>query len=294
MTNAFLFSGMPRRREFPYLKHDSLTENQREKVLTKLSDEFETIKSKFSSLAYQTLQSLKISGKNPCDVHALIKEYVPKKHKILDYLEMSEKIDKLFIRNYWSFFDYELLALVIKNCCPDLNVKLSEYVATFNAYCCRRVSEVPTSGTNFTLVSGRHFIIRVKLGKEFSITMKEIKELENSLRKITEIDLSISKFELGSIVVVFVSLSEEDNMLPLNEEGKHELFERGVLKLYSDNNVYFDYNEYIIIQETDPLVISKPCHEIISEPMDKQVDESMDEAGKQTLLGGIRSQNTKA
>ena len=299
-------SGIPRRREFLYLKHDRLTENQREELLTKLSDEFEAIKFKFSSLAYQTLQSLKDSGKNPGDLYALIEEYVPKKHEILNDLMTKEKIDEIFNRNYWSFFDYELLALIIENCCPGLNEKLSEYVTTFNVYCCRKVSEVPT---NFTSMSRRHFVIRVRLGKEFSsLTMKEIKELETSLRKITQIDLSISKFELGSIVVVFLSLSEEDDMLPLSEEGKQKLLELGVLELYSDNYIYFDYKEYtqetnLQAQElvtynssckedqnskiTSPIkgehellattMIIEPCHEIITEPIDEPMDEPIDE-----------------
>ena len=237
-----MFSEPQKRLEFPHLKHDGLTKKQREELLTKLTCEFEAIKFKFAGLVYHTLQSLKTSGKNPGDLRSLIKTYVPEKHEILKYLTSEEKFDELFDHNYWSFFDYELLALIINNCCPKLNVKLTEYVATFEEYCCRRISEVPTT---FTSVSGKHFIIRVKLGKEFSsYRVNQIKELEASLRKIVKIDLSIFKFEPGSIVVVFVSFSEENYMLPLKEEGKHELFELGVLKLYSDNNVYFDYNEH--------------------------------------------------
>ena len=237
-----MFSEPQKRLEFPHLKHDHLTKKQREELLTKLTCEFEAIKFKFAGLVYHTSQSLKTSGKNPGDLHLLIKTYVPEKHEILKYLTTEEKFDKVFDHNYWSFFDYELFALIIKNCCPELNEKLVEYVETFEEYCCRRVSEVPTT---FTSVSGIHFIIRVKLGNEFSsYTVNEIKELEASLRKIVKIDLSISNFEPGSIMVVFVSFSEENDMLPLNEKEKDELFELGVLKMYSDNHVYFDYNEY--------------------------------------------------
>ena len=133
-------------------------------------------------MVYQTLQSLKTSGKNPGDLRSLIKAYVPEKHEILKYLTSEEQFEELFDHNYWSFFDYELLALIINNCCHELNVQLKEYVATFEEYCCRRVSEVPTT---FTSVSGKHFIVRVKLGNEFSsYTVIQTKELETSLRKI--------------------------------------------------------------------------------------------------------------
>ena len=59
-------------------------------------------------------------------------------------------------------------------------------------------------------------------------------------------------------MVVFVSFSEENNMIPLNEKEKDELFGLGVLKLYSDNHVYFDYNEYT---QTHPKASAKPMYE---------------------------------
>ena len=216
-----------------------------------MSDDFDIVIFKFSSLVYQTLQLLKDSSKNPGDLRALIKTYLPGNTEILEHFVAAKTFDDLFDHNYWSFFDYELLALVINNCCDELNWMLTDYVTTFKAYCCRRVSEVPTP---FTSVRGKHYTIRVKLAKEFdSLTMNEVKDVEARLIKIIKTDLHLLKFESGCIVIVFTSLSKDD-MLPLTEVQKCELFQLSVLKLYSDNHVYFDRDKYIqeiILQSQD-------------------------------------------
>ena len=180
------------------------------------------------------MQSLKQQHVNPTDLCSLIKVYVPENHEIFNYLGTEE--NKLFDQNYhWSFFDYEFLALIIDSYCPELEEKLTDYITTFKSYCRRNISEVPT---DFTSVKGRHFTIRAKIGKEFSnSTVDDIKKLETRLRKILNINLSIAKFEPGSIILVFISLNEESDMIPLSEEEKHELFGLGVIKLYSDNCV---------------------------------------------------------
>ena len=208
-----------------------------------MSDEFDNIKFKFSILVYKTLESLKNSDKSPGDLHASINILFPENDEILGNFVATKAFSEIFKQNYWSFFDYELLALIINTCCTELKKDLNEYVTTFNAYCCRRVSEVPTP---FTSISGKHYIIRVKLAKEFdSLTMNEVKDLEARLRNIIKKDLRLLKFESGSIVIVFTSLNE-DGMLPLSEIQKCELFQlsTSVLKLYSDNHVYFDRDEY--------------------------------------------------
>ena len=234
-------SELPKRHRFPYLKTDGLTENQREELLTKLSDDFEAIKIKFCTLLHKISQSLKRNYVNPTDLCSLIKRYIPENHEIFKYL-VTENNEFFDHNHHWSFFDYEFLALIIDNYCPELKGMLSDYITMFKSYCHRTISEIPT---DFISVRGRHFVIRVKVGKEFStFTMEEIKQLETGLRKILKINLSISTFEPGSIILVFVSLNEENNILPLSEEEKHELFELGVFQLYTDSHVYFDHNKY--------------------------------------------------
>ena len=170
----------------------------------------------------------------------------------MEHFKTATTFDDIFDQNYCSFLDYEFLASIIKSYCTELYEKLTDYVITLNAYCHRKVSEVPTA---FTSVSGKRFI-RVKLGSEFnSLTMKEVKIFQTHLSSITKMELRLLEFEsdFGSIVVVFTSLNEDD-LHPLSEKQKSELFQlsTSVLKLYSDNPVYFDREEYIrdLSQET--------------------------------------------
>lgn len=171
---------------------------------------------------------------------------MPKKKK-------PKSLEQIFRRkNWYSFFDYEVLGVIISVHCTELEDNLKEYIVTFNAYCNRRVSEVPTCFTS-NASGGNNFILRVKIDKEFSnITMGQLKELEISLKNIIKIHLHLLRLEDGCIVVAFESLNEEDDMLPLTDEEKKELIEMDVLKLYSDNEVYFDHVKYSCLMSSEP------------------------------------------
>ena len=256
------------------LQCEDLTKNEREELLTKLSGEYKAIKLEFARLVDLTFQLLKTKGIDPDDLRILIKMSVPLKHKILDHLAKKETIGDFFEHDYWNFFDYELLDQIIKNHCTELEGNLEEYVANFNAYCCRRVSEVPTG---FAAINGGHYNIRVKLDDEFdNLKMKEVKDLEIRLRRITKTDLSILGFEPGSIVVVFVSMIEEDNMLTLSEKEMNELFQLNVLTLFSDNLVYFDHNGWMWkgLNPNKAKEVFDSCPDILeaTSPFGKQLD----------------------
>lgn len=211
-------------------------------LLTRLCEDLERVKSLFALLVHKTSQSLK--GQQNIDyvgLMALVKAYFPPKSKVLKIISKKDTPGEVFLKlcDYWSFFDYELLALIISACCTELEEEKNKYVTAFKVYCDRKVSEAPT---NFkSKASGTHYIIRVKIGKDFdNLTLTELKKLQIQLRNITKIDLRILEIEDGSIVVVFES---EVNMIALSEKEKSELHEMGVLKLYTDS-VYFDHDEY--------------------------------------------------
>ena len=237
---------MPFGQQFSNVKCGRLTESEKETLLTRLSEDLERVKMIFARLVSKTLDSLKGRKITYNQLKVLITTYVPKS-KVLETKLFSKKksLEQIFLalRDYWSFFDYELLFLMISTFCTELEEEKNEYTSTFKSFCERKVSEVPTNFTS--IATGRHYILRVIIDREFdSVAMTELKKLEIKLRNITKIDLSLLRIEDGSLVIVFVSLNEEDEMLPLSLKDKSELFEMGVLKLYSDNCVYFDYNEY--------------------------------------------------
>ena len=242
MTLCLHALGLPNKSNFPHLKTDGLTENERVNLLTKLMEDYDMIRQEFACLVHSTLQSLKSQNTTLEELKVAVKTYLPQSG-VHTLFSGTKSLNEMFLDDlfeYWSFFDYELLAFIIKNQCKELQADLNEYIKVFKEYCKRKVSEVPT---DFNSKTGRRFLYNlvVKIKEEFDhITMEQVKEVECQLRNITCLDLSLSRVGDGCIELTFISLSGE---LPLSAHDKEELYEMGVLKLYSTNCVYYDRGE---------------------------------------------------
>ena len=225
------------------LKLDSLTTIQKDDLLTKLMEDFDKIKQKFAGLVDDTLQSLRNNNVNLEELKVAVKEYLP--NKVHNLFSNAKSLNDMFLEDlseYWSFFDYELLAFIINRRCKELQGDLDEYIAMFKEYCKRKYSEVPTVFNS--KAHERYYNLTVKVHGEFDhITMEQVKEIECQLQKITGLDLSLARIGDGCIELVFISLSGEDDMLPLSVQDKEKLSEMGILKLYSDKCVYYDSGE---------------------------------------------------
>lgn len=282
------FSDVPIRQQFSYVNRDRLTESETQTLLTRLYEDLERVKSLFSRLVSISFSCLQKHEVTYIDLKLLIMTHVPKSKLLEKLFSKNKTIDKTFLalRNYWSFFDYELLFLIISTFCSDLEEEKNSYLSNFKAFCKRKLSEVPT--IFFSITKEAHYILKVSIGKEFeSLPLDELKEFERKLRKITKIDLSISRIEEGSIVIVFASLNEESDMIPLSEQEKIELFEMGVFKLYSDNCVYFDRNEYQHSSMQDPHFIQSQQSTSNTVPFYEEwsVDYTQKEDASGTTLG---------
>ena len=235
------FSVLSTASQFPNVNRRGLKKEEEAALLTRLYEDLERVKSSFSLLVTKTLQSLKAQNLDFLELKSLVRSYCMPKSKISKLFSKKITLNELFIKlnDYWSFFDYELLALFISAYCTELDKEKNEYIATFNAYCNRKVSEAPTDFKSKT--RGIHFTIKVKIGGDFDhVSLEELKKLQATLRKVTKLDLSLLEVSEGCIVVVFESFTEEDS-LQLSEKEKNELFKMGVLKLYDNNNyVYFE------------------------------------------------------
>ena len=225
------------------LKLDSLTTIQKDDLLTKLMEDFDKIKQKFAGLVDDTLQSLRHNDVNLEELKVAVKEYLP--NKVHNLFSNAKSLNDMFLEDlseYWSFFDYELLAFIINRRCKELQGDLDEYIAMFKEYCKRKYSEVPTVFNS--KAHERYYNLTVKVHGEFDhITMEQVKEIECQLQKITGLDLSLARIGDGCIELVFISLSGEDDMLPLSVKDKEKLSEMGIFKLYSDKCVYYDNGE---------------------------------------------------
>ena len=211
-------------------------------MVTKLVNEYTTVKMKFAVLVDNTLQSLKAQNISLEKLKVVIKTYLSEK-EMLKLFKNVKSLQHLFMKDYWSFFDYELIAVIIESHCKELKPLLAEYVAIFNEYCKRRCSEVPTDFMSKT-AGKKYYTLTVKISKELDqMMMKDVKELERQLKLFTNQDFVLSHFEDGCIELIFISLSEEGDISAISDEHKEELFQMNVLKIYSANCVYYDNGE---------------------------------------------------
>ena len=110
------------------LKLDSLTAIQKDDLLTKLMEDFDKIKQKFAGLVDDTLQSLRHNNVNLEELKVAVKEYLP--NKVHNLFSNAKSLNDMFLEDlseYWSFFDYELLAFIINRRCKELRGDLDEY-----------------------------------------------------------------------------------------------------------------------------------------------------------------------
>ena len=227
---------------FPHLNTDGLTKTEKDDLLTKLMEDYDMIRQKFAGLVDSALQSLKAQNTTLEELEVAVKTYLPK-NQVHTLFSSAKSLNDMFLKDlfeYWSFFDYELLAFIIKRRCNDVQGDLNEYIKAFKEYCKRKFSEVP-SDFNSKASGSFYYNLIVKIKEEFDhITMEQVKEVECQLKKFTGLDLSLSRVGDGCIELVFISLSGE---LPLSVQDKEKLYEMGVLKLYSANCVYYDSGE---------------------------------------------------
>ena len=213
-------------------------------MVTKLVNEYTTINMKFAVLVGDTLKSLEAQSVSLEKLKVVITAYLSgNKNLMLKLFEDVKSLDQLFMQGYWSFFDYELIAVIIESHCKELKPDLAEYVSIFNEYCKRRCSELPTDFKS-KIAGKKYYTLTVKLSKELDqMRMDDVKKLEHQLKEITGQDFVLSHFEDGCIELIFISLSEEGDIPAISDEHKKELFKMSVLKIYSANCVYYDRGE---------------------------------------------------
>ena len=223
---------------FPYLKAETLTTEQREELIGKLTVESEDMRSKFAilvGLMNSSLQDNKIS--------------VSKLKVTFKYLELNELVEVLHDEtdmneaifkagDFLSFFDYETVKAIIKTHCADLQQKMESYESDFEIYCRRRLCEVPVDCLKAGVLS-KTSNLYVKIDKNFKIKLSEVKRIEIRLSYLLGKFLNLLKVEKGCIKLVFNYLGRIKVTLPLNSQQEEELSEMRVLRLYDDNYEYY-------------------------------------------------------
>ncbi len=215
--------------------------------MRQLKNETDKMKERFAVLIKRALSSLKKHEVSMGELKTLLKQLnAPKKSKLSNKLKKITDIGKAFevLSRFWSFFDYEILGVIIKKFCFDIYQDFEEYVSKFKKYCNRRVCEVPDDSYSTKLSESEekkklHIQIDQTFINEFErLKMVDLKDLICTLRKILNTDLRILKFR-DSVVLTFHCLYELDVLFPLSSKQEEELQEMGVVRIYSEEQEYY-------------------------------------------------------
>lgn len=216
-------------------------------------------------------QSMKCS-----DLSVLVRHST--KNRLFGLIQDSKSIAELFLRlaDYWSFFDYEFLSLIIERHCQELKQDLKNYESSFIEYSKRRLCELPTDvfenrgdGQNLYVQIDRNFDM---------ITVEDIKKLEGRLSELLKTELYLLKIEEGCILLTFLNLCGVSTLTTLNIEQVKAFNAMKVMRLRSNNFEYFNSTATNVIGVTpkenyfNPRhkligVSLKPCHPLFAPPM---------------------------
>ena len=207
---------------------------ERERLIGRLEHESGKMKNEFAILvdrARESLEQKKISidklkvltkYSNRSDLFDLFEKMHMRKRTISDlFCALSE---------YWSLFDYEFLAVIIKRHCPELQSELDVYEDQFKTFCKRRLCEIPCD--TFKTKTKQKKKLYVKYNKKVDeITLETAKKLEHKLSELLETELYLLEVQEGCVELVFYSLSELDENIPLHKYQQLQLIKMEVIQL---------------------------------------------------------------
>lgn len=144
------------------------------------------------------------------------------------------------------FFYYELLSSVIEryqDCSPKLKAELDDYIKQFRIFCQKRLCEVPIGAFSAKKVHPED--VRIKLDAVFTIPLKNIKAVIKKLSSILNTSLHLVDVVEGCVELTFVCTHEIDVIFPLRAKQKQELSQTKVLKVYNDEEVFYERVKFV-------------------------------------------------
>ena len=217
-------------KKFPYLKDKSMTENERERLIGRLTIESQEMMDKFAIFVDRTREALEHKQVSVNDLTALIK--YSSRNCLVKIFKRKRTIFDLFyaLSDYCSFFDYEFIGLIIKRHCPELISELDKYEHEFKMFCRRRLCEIPSD--IFKTRKGDKNNLYIKYDEKVDMMKLETaKQLEHRLSKLLETELCLLEVQEGCVELVFYSLCDLDENIPLHRWQEKQLTEMEVIQL---------------------------------------------------------------
>ena len=235
---------------YPYLPVNTLSKDDREDLIQKLSHDTENIIKCFADLLSNTSESLR---KRQIPIRRLVKvslDYgayespaneVPLLIEDELKLEQATSIDDAFIilRKHMSFFNHGILQHIIEHLGGENDQsKFSDFYDRFVLYCKRKVFEAPPaifcpSGSKKS--DRKQFIV---LASRYLIkTLADVNSARSKIATILGLAVStlrLEKIDIGSVILIFSIPGTLNNVFPLKPATHAELKECGFTLIVPD------------------------------------------------------------
>ena len=213
-----------------------MPDHERTNLIYRLKEDTASIENDFISLEFQLRRALKRSESTAKEIIRIITR---KNHRYREIFEDCDTIDKLFdeAEKHWSFFDYDLIELLILCLFEDeqhhLKVLLKEYAASFEKYARRRVCECPSNVFEDEKKNGKVVVFKIEEYNFEAMTVGELKKLCSRLNSaIGSYKLRLLKTDPGCVQLTFRALPSADKMIQkLTREEQQALRNMGVLSI---------------------------------------------------------------
>ncbi len=194
---------------------------------------------KFAILVVKTKKGVEEEGAKVRDMKILLKNCAC--IRAYKACKKHTNFDKLVLRlsDYWSFFDYEILNVMVATHSPGKDDRLNKYEEDFRHFCQRRLCEVPRDGIGIKVRDRNR--LRVKCDNRFSYKktrLWDIKVLSLKLAALLNTIIALRSIKKGCILLSFTTFT--DIPYPLSNHQKRELKELGILLMYNLDHEYFD------------------------------------------------------
>jgi hypothetical protein len=216
---------------FPYLDTNTLSAHERKDLIQQLSRDYTNILAKFATLQASTCESLNkqnISTEKVANCALGLAMYKsddvpqPLLPEEQDRVEEARSIEKIFIllrkHKLISYFNHGILKHIIEIYgSEDDKRRLKEYVDEFQAFCRRKVFEVPSVISECT--SPTRKVFKVLITADMSATLADIEAAERKIADILGLAhsvLTVHKITPGSLVLTLsIPILIADKIFPL-------------------------------------------------------------------------------
>ena len=211
-----------------------MPEHVRANLIFRLSEDTANIKNKFIALEIRLRRALR----SETTAKEIIRIITRKDDKFREIFEDCDTIDKLLdeAEQHWSFFDYDLVQLIIGCIFEDehrLMVRLKAYITDFKDYAKHRVCECPSNVFEDEKKNGKVIVFKIEECNFEAMTVGELKKLCSRLNSaIGSYELRLLKADPGCVQLTFRALPSADEMIQkLTRVEQQALRNMGVLSI---------------------------------------------------------------